>query len=283
MSPRPPPRHDPSAAPGELGCYDPAYVRAHAPDYKRALNRYFRATVRGLDRLPQGPFLAVGNHSGAGLIPDTLVWLANYHSAELETPLLTLAHDQMFSGLPGPIARWVARLGAIRARPELALEALRQGFAVQVYPGGDHDACRRFRDRNKLVFAGRTGYVDLARAAGVPIVPVASVGGHETLIVIRDGRRLARWLGVDRSKRLKSFPLTLSLPWGLWLGPLPGYLPLPARIEIEVGEPIDVPALPSDIGDSDRARATAAIDLCVRGQLQSTMDRLAAGRRPFLG
>jgi 1-acyl-sn-glycerol-3-phosphate acyltransferase len=179
----------------------------------------------------------------------------------------------MFDSFPAPLARWVARYGAIRAGRERTLEALRQGYAVQVYPGGDHDACRPFRDRNKLVFAGRTGYVDLAREAGVPIVPVASVGGHETLIILREGRRLARWLGVDRSLRLKSFPLSLSLPWGLWLGPLPGYLPLPARIEIEVLPPITV------AGD----RSTLEIDAEVRAILQATLDRLARGRKPVLG
>lgn len=261
----------PTPAPGELGCYDADYVRRHAPDWQRLLHGYFRARVHGLDRLPSGPFLAVGNHSGAGLVPDTLVWLAAYHSAGLPTPLLTLAHDQMFDSFPDPLARWVARYGAIRASRERTLEALRSGYAVQVYPGGDHDACRPFADRNKVVFAGRTGYVDIAREAGVPIVPIASVGGHETLIILREGKRVARWLGVDRRRRLKSFPLSLSIPWGLWLGPLPGYLPFPARIEIEVAPPIEAHG------------ETAEIDARVRAILQATIDRLAASRRPLLG
>ena len=137
--------------------------------------------------MPDGPFLGVGNHSGAGLIPDTLVWLAHYHSADRPTPLLTLAHDQMFASFPEPLKRWVARFGAIRADPQLALSALQSGCAVQVYPGGDHDACRPFSQRNRIVFAGRRGYVALAREAGVPIVPVAAVGGHETLVILSEG------------------------------------------------------------------------------------------------
>lgn len=265
--------HATAPQPGELGCYDHEYVSHHAPNWQRLLHGYFRARIHGLDRLPDGPFLAVGNHSGAGLVPDTLVWLATYHSANRPTPLLTLAHDQMFDSFPAPLARWVARCGAIRASRALTLEALRRGYAVQVYPGGDHDACRRFRDRNKLVFAGRTGYVDIARQAGVPIVPVASVGGHETLIILREGKRIARWLGVDRRLRLQSFPLSLSIPWGLWLGPLPGYLPFPARIEIEVAPAIDPHSDP----------AVSKIDARVRASLQATIDRLASNRRPFLG
>ena len=258
--------------PGQLGCYDPAYVRRRAPQWKRLLHAYFRARVRGLDRLPEGPFLAVGNHSGGVLIPDTLVWLSAYHSAGRETPLLTLAHDAMFSAYPAPMARWIARFGGIRADRALALSALRQGFAVQVYPGGDHDACRSFWRRHHIVFAGRKGYVALAQQAGVPIVPVASAGAHETLIILREGRRLGRWLGVDRRRRLKAFPLSLSIPWGLWVGPLPGYLPLPAKVDIEV-----LPAL-DPAGDID------AVDARVRGALQQAVNAMASRRRlPWIG
>jgi 1-acyl-sn-glycerol-3-phosphate acyltransferase len=181
----------------------------------------------------------------------------------------------MFDSFPAPLSRWVAKFGAVRASPARALAALAQGFAVQVYPGGDHDACRPFSQRNQVVFAGRTGYVELARAAGVPIVPVAAIGGHETLIILGEGRDLARRLGVDRRRRLKSFPISLSIPWGLWFGPLPGYVPLPARIEIDVLEPIEPQAI--------AAASTAQIDAQVRGALQAAIDRRAAGRRPLLG
>ncbi|HRH00102.1 MAG TPA: hypothetical protein PLR99_27840, partial [Polyangiaceae bacterium] len=104
--------------PGELGAYDPAFVAAHAPWLRRALFRYFRADVSGLEHLPEGPFVAVGNHSGATLIPDTLVWLAAYHTAGRATPLLTLAHDQLFRAYPAALARALARLAAVaRNRP----------------------------------------------------------------------------------------------------------------------------------------------------------------------
>ncbi len=253
--------------PGGLGLYDPDYVALNAPQVGRLIHGYFRAEVRGLERLPEGAFLGVGNHSGAAMIPDTLVWLAAYHNAGLRTPLLTLAHDAMFDAYPAALARWLSRFGAIRADDALALEALQGGFAVQVYPGGDHDACRSFARRHEIVFAGRKGYVALAQRAGVPIVPVASVGAHEALIILWEGRALARWLGADRRLRLKAFPLSLSVPWGLWLGPLPGYLPLPTKIEIEVLEPVD------PTGDIDE------VDARVRGALQRSVDAMARSRR----
>ena len=148
--------------PGELGCYDPDYVRRNAAGWKRLLHGYFRAQVSGMENLPKGPFLAVGNHSGGTLIPDTLVWLSAYHAEERETPLLTLAHDGIFNQYPAAISRWAARFGAIRAEAGLALQALEEGHAVQVYPGGDLDACRPFSQRSRVVFGGRTGYAGLA-------------------------------------------------------------------------------------------------------------------------
>lgn len=255
---------------GGLGHYDPVWVQRTAPRWRALIHGYFRARVEGLDRLPDGPFLGVGNHSGATMMPDTLVWLAEYHAADTPTPLLSLAHDAMFSQYPARLSRWMAKYGAIRADMDLALRALRAGFSVQVYPGGDHDACRPFAARNRIVFAGRTGYVDLARKAGVPIVPVVSVGAHEALIVLREGRRLARVLGASRRMRLQSWPVTLSLPWGLWVGPLPGYLPLPTKIAVQVLPPIEVKG------------STEAVDHTVRQEMQQALDRMSQGRR-FLG
>jgi len=262
-----------TVAPGELGAFDPRYVERHAGWLKRMLFWYFRARVEGMHHLPTGPFVGVGNHSGATLMPDTLVWIAAYHTSGREPPLLALAHDGLFSQYPAALASALSRLGAVRADRALALEALRRGYAVQVYPGGDYDACRSFRRRNEIVFAGRTGYVELARQAGVPIVPVLSVGGHEALMVLWDGVSLARWLGLDRRLRLRAFPLSLSVPWGLWLGPLPGYVPLPARIDVRV-----LPPICADDGSVDE------VDRRVRACLQRAADELVADRRfPWIG
>lgn len=257
-------------APGELGSYDRAYVAKQAAAIRNVTHKWFRARIEGFAHVPDAPFVAVGNHSGGTLIPDTLVWVSAYHVSGRRTPLLTLAHPGIFSFYPKRLARSLARLGAIRADPRLALQALRAGNAVQVYPGGDIDACRPFRRRNRIVFDGHRGYVKLAQKAGVPIVPVVSLGAHEALIVLWDGAPLARFLGLDRRFRLKALPLSLCLPWGLWLGPLPGYLPLPTKIVVRVLPPID-PA-----GDVDE------IDRRVRDAMQTALDDMAHGRR-FLG
>ena len=77
---------------------------------------------------------------------------------------------------------------------------------------------------------------------------------------------------MDKLLRLKTMPISLALPWGLNVSDLAGHLPLPAKITIEVQEPIDVD------GDDD------TVNDAVLASLQDGVDRLAAERRfPVIG
>jgi 1-acyl-sn-glycerol-3-phosphate acyltransferase len=270
-----------SAAPGELESYDPGFAARHGPRLFRALSAYFRARLEGLEHLPDGPFLGVGNHSGGTLIPDTLVWGSGYHVLRGRPPLLLLAHDLMFDAYPRPLARALARLGALRASRERALAALRAGFALQVYPGGDFDAERPFSRRHQIEFAGRKGWARLALEARVPVVPVVAVGGHEALFILTDGRRIARALGLDRRLRLQVLPVSIALPFGLFVGPLPGYLPLPAQITVRALAPLPTEGYPP--GAHRDPAAVDDLDARVRAVMQSSLDAMARSRRPLLG
>ena len=79
----------------------------------------------------------------------------------------------------------------------------------------------------------------LAREAGVPIVPIASVGGQEAALFLDRGQWLAKLLMVDKMARLKSVPILLAPPWGLTVSDMVPRLPLPTKIAIEVQDPID--------------------------------------------
>ncbi len=233
--------------------------------------KYFDSEVNGLDQLPaDGPFLLVGNHSGGMIVPDTPALLAAWHRARgVESPLVGLAFDGMF-GIPG-VETLMRKIGQIPASHENAAKALASGASVLVYPGGAHEAFRPWYDRNVIDFNGHRGYVKLALRTGVPVVPVVGHGGQHTLIVLSRGEAIAKRFGLERL-RLGIAPLLFQLPWGV---SLPGQigLPLPAKITVEVGAPIDWSHL-----SPEAAEDPAIVEGChaeVTELMQRTLDRLS--------
>ena len=104
-------------------------------------------------------------------------------------------------------------------------------------------------------------------------MPVVSVGGQETALFLSRGEGLARVLRLDRMFRLKVLPISLSLPWVVNVGDMLGHIPLPAKITVEVLEPIDVSELDVD----------EAYDIIIE-RMQRTLTALQADRRlPVLG
>lgn len=239
----------------EIGLHarDPEYIRSMLPLMWMLASLYFRAQVRGLERVPRnGPVLFVGNHSGGNITPDTAVFLLAFNAHfGVERPLYALAHSLVTSW--PVIGKWLELWGALTAGPGAARGALDAGACVLVYPGGDIEVHRPWRDRYRVDFAGRTGFVRLAREAKVPIVPVVSCGSHNTYLPLSDGHAIARALRLDRIARLEVMPISLALPWGLNVGDFFGHIPLPAKIAIEILPPIDVAARFPREADTQRA------------------------------
>jgi 1-acyl-sn-glycerol-3-phosphate acyltransferase len=231
---------------------DPEFIRRMLPRLWLAAQLYFRADVDGFENVPDEPVLFVGNHSGGANIPDTWVFTLAYHTyfTVEGRPLIGLAH-QIITETPlvGDFAR---KFGIVQASHAKAAELLAAGSNVMVYPGGDVEALRAYRDRNRLIFDGRKGFLKLAHGNRVKIVPVVATGGQETFFVFNDGRATAKLLRFDKLLRVKSLPLTLSFPWGLLPGGLP-HLPLPAKIRIQVLPPIDLHERFGDDPDWDEA------------------------------
>lgn len=241
-----------SRTPEGLEGRDPEFIRKWLPRLWLGTQLYFRAEVNGFENVPDEPVLFVGNHSGGSNTPDTGVLLLAYHTyfTVQGRPLVALAHEIVVN-MPvlGDFAR---KFGMVQAGPEVAGGLLRDGANVLVYPGGDVEALRPWRDRNKIVFAGRQGFLKLAHAERVKIVPVVAVGGQETFFVLNDGRRTAKLLRFDKLLRVKSVPISVSFPWGLLPGDLP-HIPLPAKIRIQVLPPIDLRERFGDDPDWDEA------------------------------
>jgi 1-acyl-sn-glycerol-3-phosphate acyltransferase len=240
----------------------------------RVLVPYHRARVRGLDRLPAGPALLVGNHNGGFYTGDSYVLGAAVHRAHGPAGVpWVLTHDLGLALL----GRWLRPLGAVPADPGIAAALLRRGDRVLVYPGGDADGARSWWRRNEVVLDDRLGFARLAIGLGVPVVPVAAAGAHSTAVILWDGAPVARLLRTRRWLRLSRWPLMLSLPWGLTFLPSVPYLPLPARITITVGQPLRFPRSgPEAAADEEYVRRCAAE---AHTALQGLLDATTAERR----
>ncbi len=243
----------------------------------KVLTSYFRAQVRGLERIPPGAGLYVANHSGGIMTPDSFVFAADlWKEHGIEYLPYGLGHEYAIQ-LP-LLHQLIVPLGAVRASHENADRLFSLGKKVIVYPGGDVDSMRPSRRRYELVFGGRTGYIRAALRNNVPIIPMVSAGGHDTLRIIDDGRWLARGLKLDKSPiRTHVWPITLSIPWGLTFFPPPIYFPWPSRIIQEVLEPVAFQRSgPDAAGDDAYVRECADL---VEGRMQETLTRLGAELR----
>ena len=251
---------------------DPDYIRETLPGLWMLASLYFRADVRGLRNIPEeGPVLLVGNHSGGNLTPDTHVFTLAFSTYfGVERRFHQLAHNLVLS-MPGLAG--LRKYGTVAATPENAAKALDVGAALLVYPGGDYEVHRPSWESARVDFGGRRGFIRLAKQRKVPLVPVVAIGGQETALFLSRGERLAKLFGLNRMFRLKVLPISLALPWGLNVGDMLGHIPLPAKITIQVLEPIDVSRM-----DVDKA-----YDL-VTGQMQTTLTGLAEERGlPVIG
>ncbi len=227
-------------AAADLDARDPEFIRSQLPLMWLFTSLYFRAEVRGLEKIPEDrPVLFVSNHSGGNMTPDTMVFMlafATYFG--VERPIHALAHAMVTSipGAGGFLKKW----GVLTADPKNAKAALSRGACVLVYPGGDVDTHRPWSARHQIRFDGRKGFLRLAQQEGVPIVPIVATGGHDTYFPLSDGQKIAKLLRLDKLARLKVMPISLAFPWGLNIGGFLGHIPFPAKIRLQVLDPINL-------------------------------------------
>jgi 1-acyl-sn-glycerol-3-phosphate acyltransferase len=256
---------------------DPDYLRDHLPWLWLLASFYFRAEVRGLERIPaKGPVLLIGNHSGGNMTPDTFILVLAFSTFfGVERRFFQLAHNLV---LAWPGLDRLRKGGTIAASPENARAALDSGAVVLDYPGGDYEVHRPSWHSAQVEFGGRKGFVNLAMEKDVPIIPVVAIGGQETALFLSRGEWLARLLRLDRLFRLKVLPISIALPWGLNVGDLAGHIPLPSKITIQVLEPIDLRREFGEEPDVDDVYEE------VLRRMQRALEALASERRfPILG
>jgi 1-acyl-sn-glycerol-3-phosphate acyltransferase len=229
-----------------------ALLNAQAPLWRLLNNWYFRTEITGWDNLPTGPSLLIGVHSGATLTLDTWTlqsrWWERFGT---ERRMHIAAHDVLLA-LPG-LGDYFRAVGCIPANRRAVTSTLAAGDDVAIYPGGEQDAMRSWRRRDEVVLAGRTGFIRQALRSQVPIVPVATSGGSETVFVLSEGRWLADGLdklfGLKETLRGATLPIVSGFPFPLAIELLPAHVPLPAKIRTRFLEPIELDDDPDRAND----------------------------------
>jgi 1-acyl-sn-glycerol-3-phosphate acyltransferase len=245
------------------------------PTIDRLSRLWYRLKVDGIEHVPAGGALLVGNHNSGTMFLEALGTYARYYRARGTQELLAgLSHDAV---VDAPLlGRLLVRVGALRANHKTAAAAFTAGRKVVVFPGGNREAFRPWHRRHEIDLDGRYGFVRLALRHGVPIIPVVFVGGQSGLIILSDGKRLARAIGADRWLRSDTWPLMLALPWGLALGPVP-HIPLPVRCHSRFLPPISVEGYTAE--DADDPEAVRTLHAEVVERMQEAMDSMVAERR----
>ena len=189
------------------GRFDPAVIARFVRYWGPLVRRFWPATLDGLHQLPHdGRYLIVANHSGLGIAELWSLLLAWWESFGHGRPVAGMAHPGAFH-VP-PVRYFLEGLGAVQATREGAARAVDSGVPLLLFPGGDHEATRPFWRATRVDFAGRRGWIELARAHRLTIVPLAITGSHGTLPILAGGRSLS-WLIGLRALGVHRAPLTV--------------------------------------------------------------------------
>jgi 1-acyl-sn-glycerol-3-phosphate acyltransferase len=184
-----------------------------------------------------------------------------------------MAHRMMSYG--GPLAVFASKCGALEGKRHNAVRVLEADEGFVVYPGGEADMGRTWWERNKTDFRGHAGFVRSAIIGKAPLVPFGSIGAHEIEFVLLRGERIARMMRLHRLAHVSSWPLALTLPWGLQWGYFP-YLPFPSRMEFRIGKPIEIS--PDEKEAFDLEYQHSVRDL-LEARVQDLIDELLQARR----
>lgn len=238
--------------------YDPEVARYVLAMVLFLHRTYFRTEVHGLENVPDGRAVFVGNHSGH--IPIDGVLIAASLFLDRNPPVLPRAMVEKWAQRLPFVSVLFPRIGQVLGSPENARRLLEADHPLLVFPEGIRGISKPFAERYKLANFG-LGFMRLALESRAPVVPIAVVGAEEQYPAIGNLRPLAKLLGMP------VFPI---IPQALLGFPLP----LPTKYRIYFGEPMTF----EGDADDDDTEIQARVEI-VRESIQSMLGRGLAARK----
>jgi len=245
---------------------DPEFGRPVLAALTFAYRYWFRVDARGVDNVPEGRVLLIGNHAG-----NTFAWdgamLAKALFLEGDPPRIARGMGEYFLPKIPFFNVYMQRFGSIVGTPENCVQLLEQEEAIMVFPEGQRGFVKTYKQRYQLQTFG-LGFMRLALETDTPIVPIGIVGGEEQSPGLANIRSLGRLVGSP------AFPITVTFPW---LGPA-GFIPLPVKYYIEFGEPLRFEGDPSE----DDATIGAKVEV-VKDAIRKLIEAGLSRRRGWFG
>jgi 1-acyl-sn-glycerol-3-phosphate acyltransferase len=213
---------------------DPSALRRLMLPLAAVYRYWLRVETIGIERVPEGRVLLIGNHAG-----NTFAWdgamLGMAMLLGAEPPRLVRGMAEYYL----PQIPWfnvlLHRAGSVVGTPHNCEQLLEHDEAVMVVPEGARGFVKPFTKRYQLQRFG-LGFLRLALETDTPIVPIGIVGSEEQSPALADVKWLGRLVGSP------AFPITPLFPW---LG-LAGFLPLPVKFHIRFGTPLRFEGDPND-------------------------------------
>lgn len=222
---------------------------------------WHRARLHGVEHLPDGPALLVGNHGLMGF--ETPVFFYLLHQATGRFPV-GLADKNVF-GKP-PMKSLLERVGGVTGTPDNARALLRGGQLVVCYPGGSREVFKPRDAKYRLQWERAVGFARIAVEEQVPIVPFAGLGVDDT------------YLHFGHVEAMRSLLGRYTVPLAMGLGPLP----LPTQLRFRLGRPIEPPKNHARVHEL-KAAAQAAVERMLRADdTEETVAEIAFDTAPCL-
>ncbi len=198
---------------------------------------WFKPRFVGLENLPDGPALFIGNHAFMA-IDAALFHLYLYY--DHGRYVKGLGDKSLFAN--AHYAAVAHAMGGVSGQAQIVERLMARGKDLLLYPGGAYESIKPPEARYQLQWKSRYGFVRLAAAAGYTIVPIASVGPDEYYDHALSSEALLHSPLVKYLTKLGIVPadiradLVPPIPTGVW-GSL---LPKPKTTYFSIGKPISL-------------------------------------------
>ena len=223
------------------------------------LRQLIKPKFYGIEKVPPGGALLVGNHTLYGVLDVALLYAELFERGIVPRGLIDHAHFRV----PGIRNLMTASGGVAGTRPNTR-ELMRRGELIVVFPGGGREVTKRKGEQYQLIWKNRLGFAKMAIESGYPIIPFACVGTEHGLDIVMDADSPLMAPARMLVKKLLGSSDTPPIVRGIGLTSIPR----PERLYFWFGDPIPTDQYDGVADEANarevRSRAANAIESAIK-------------------